>query len=136
MKRRLGKLLSGKKRKDSNAEKAYIYISGCEENKVYIDGDTCYELSERIPGQFCWNEAQEIINMLYPNKRWRLPTIEELKLIYKSKIVEFDSGIYWSSSTYDDNYAWIFDFNLGSRFDYNRYYNFSFVRAIRSFKIL
>lgn len=122
--------------KGSNEKKAYIYISGKEENKIYIDGDTCYELSERIPGKFQWNEAEEIICLLYLTLQgWRLPTIEELELIYKLKILEFDDGNYWSSSTYDNN-VWLFDFDFGSRFDYCCYGgNYEFARAIRPFKI-
>lgn len=104
------------------AEKAYI-----------IDGDVCYELSERIPGQFNWDEAQEIIKKLYPDKRWRLPTIEELEVIYKSKIIDFDIGTYWSSSAFNDNDAWLFDFDKGDCYiSYRKYYEC--VRAIRSFK--
>lgn len=82
-----------------------------------------------------WEEAEEIIGKIYLNKDWRLPTIEELKLIYMSKIIEFDDKTYWSSSTYDNN-VWIFDFDLGSRFDYCCYGgNYEFARAIRTFKI-
>lgn len=120
---------------DTKTKKAYIYISGHTDNKVYIDGDTCYELSERLPGKFMWDESQEIIDKIYLDKDWRLPTIEELELIYRSKIIEFDDGTYWSSSTYDDN-VWIFDFNIGGRFDYTCYGgNYEFARAIRTFKI-
>lgn len=119
--------------KDSKTKKAYIYISGHEENKSYIDGSICYEVSEQIPGQFQWDEAQEIIKRLYPYKEWRLPTIEELELIYKSRIINFDIGTYWSSSDFNNDDAWLFDFDKGDRYiNYRKYYEC--VRAIRAFK--
>lgn len=118
---------------DTNKNKSFIYISGHRNLKVFIEGDTCYELSEILPGQFELNDAKRIVDMLYSDKEWRLPTIEELELIYDSKIIKIDNRTYWSSSPYNNN-VWKFNFNGGNRV-YHLENGLAYVRAIRSFKI-
>lgn len=119
-----------------NENKSYIFLSGHEDEKVYIDGDTCYEVSERIPGLFTFGEAQRIVNLVF-NKDWKLPNKDELRLICENLI---DSGFiqdtndYWSSSSYSNDGAWLQSFR-----DRNQYYNknnLCSVRAIRPFKNL
>ena len=118
-------------------KKAYMYITGHEDKKVYINGNICYEVSERIPGIFTWGGALEIIKRLY-GKDWHLPTKKELNLIYKSlkknNTLIQDDKWYWSSSAVRDNCAWSQYFNGGIQYISNRNLNYS-VRAIRTFTI-
>lgn len=48
---------------------------------------------------------------------WRLPTKEELRKLYnqKSIIGGFANEFYWSSSEYQNNYAWCQDFTGGGQ---------------------
>jgi DnaJ domain/Protein of unknown function (DUF1566) len=69
---------------------------------------------------------------------WRLPTKEELVLIYqllykKQGVKSFASKNYWSSSKNKSDFAWIFDFYSGDTYDYYNRYNAYFVRAVREF---
>ena len=114
-------------------KKAYIYITGYEDEKVFIEGDTCYEVSTRLPGQFSWYESQEIIDKLYNSKEWRLPTIDEMRLLYESGIIDYDFNSYWSSSSLAKKDAWIFDFSKGISYGEDCGCHYS-VRVIRSFK--
>ncbi len=71
-------------------------------------------------------------------KDWRLPTKEELSMIYdllykKKGIKDFAAKNYWSSTINRDEYAWIFDFHSGDSYDYYNKYNAYFVRAVRVF---
>ena len=67
---------------------------------------------------------------------WRLPTKDELNLIYlkKVKIGGFANKGYWSSSEGANSNAWRQDFLNGfqSIDDFNKSY-FGFVRAVRTF---
>ena len=74
---------------------------------------------------------------------WRLPTKDELNLMYKNKdkiggFANYHSNnYYWSSTEYDYNYAWFFSFDLGSAYydDYSEGSKLTtyYVRAVRSF---
>ncbi len=69
---------------------------------------------------------------------WRLPTKEELLLIYqllykKMGVKNFTAKNYWSSTINKDDFAWIFDFHSGDAYDYYNKYNAYFVRAVRAF---
>ena len=65
---------------------------------------------------------------------WRLPTIEELDLIYKSKeqIGDFVRFSYWSSTAYAEHFAWFQNFYNGMQ-DNDFKDNTCYVRAIRNF---
>ena len=68
--------------------------------------------------------------------KWRLPTKEELNLMYelhKKGIGSFDSGSYWSSSEYSADYAWSHDFGSGYQDGDGKYLTLR-VRAVRSFE--
>jgi Protein of unknown function (DUF1566) len=65
---------------------------------------------------------------------WYLPSKHELNLLYLQQTVVggFSSNVYWSSSEYNDSYAWFQFFSNG--FQDNDYkYNPSYVRAVRAF---
>ena len=89
-----------------------------------------------FPKQMNWNEAKKACYAL--GSRWRLPTKDELNLLYanRKKIGGFAKSYYWSST--EDNsyaateYAWRQDFELGEQslgFETNRFA----VRAVRAF---
>ena len=94
-----------------------------------------------FPKEMTWIEAKKACVGL--GSGWRLPTKDELNLIYqiKDKIGGFanyhSNNYYWSSTEYDYNYAWFFSFDLGSRYydDYSEGSKFTnyYVRAVRNF---
>jgi hypothetical protein len=65
---------------------------------------------------------------------WRLPTKQELNLIYlsKSSIGNFTKNAYWSSTEIYKTYAWIQFFYFGNRAIYYKPFT-NFVRAVRTF---
>ena len=80
-----------------------------------------------------WNDAKKACAVL--GNGWRLPTKDELNLVYlnKDKIGGFANNYYWSSTEFDIDVAWVQNFfqgyeNYGTKL--NRYY----VRAVRSLK--
>ena len=117
-------------------KKAYIYLTGHESEKVYIDGDTCYEVSEKI-GEFTFNEAKETIETVL-GKEWRLPNRDELNIIYinlKCSGQIKDVDWYWSSSSlsYGSSYASDQRFSDGWQ-NYTTKEMYNSVRAVRSFR--
>lgn len=80
-----------------------------------------------------WYEANEYAKSL--GVGWGLPTIDELKEAYDNKVEGFQSGYYWSSSTYayNTNNAWYFGFYYGDVYDGIKTYNYH-VRCVREVK--
>jgi len=72
-----------------------------------------------------WHEASNTLT-----DGWRLPTKEELKLLYQ-RISGFDSDWYWSSSECLPTYSWKKDFGRSCEYIINRNYTAA-VRAVRS----
>ena len=85
-----------------------------------------------FPNTMNWEDAKKACEKL--GSRWRLPTKDELNLLYrnKDKIGGFASEGYWSSTEDDDYGAWSHHFSTGVQ-NYDgkdtRYY----VRAVRTF---
>ena len=67
-------------------------------------------------------------------KDWRLPTKDELNVMYKNKnrIGGFADNYYWSSTEYEGNFAWIQNFDDGLQTSAGKNYAV-YVRAIRAF---
>ena len=67
-------------------------------------------------------------------KDWRLPTQDELKVMYQNKdqIGEFYNINYWSSIEQDNNLAWLQGFYLGLKTCSNKNVKYG-VRAVRAF---
>ena len=74
---------------------------------------------------------------------WFLPSKDELNQIYTNKAAinttaaansgsNFSNGYYWSSTEYDNNFAWLHDFFFGDLFFTNKDYTIN-VRAVRAF---
>jgi hypothetical protein len=89
-----------------------------------------------FPESMNWYDAQEVCAKL--GKGWRLPTKDELNVMYKNKdkIGGFAKDDYWSSTDDEDNGAWKQNFINGSQYGSTNYANpkyFSLVRAVRAF---
>jgi len=69
--------------------------------------------------------------------KWRLPTIDELKLMYdienSKSISGFNSDNYWSSTTFgsDTSLAWVIYFNCGGVYRTSKTRGFASVRCVR-----
>ena len=85
------------------------------------------------PEAMTWHDAMKKFNGKGKGK-WRLPTKEELNLMYKNKDIVggFTYDYYWSSSEYDASSAWIQYFNNGNQYTSIKYYP-TYVRCVRSF---
>ena len=84
-------------------------------------------------GEMNYEEAIKACAKL--GKGWRLPTRLELLLIYENKegIGGFANDYYWSSSEYDNIFAWYQNFINGYQFHNNKN-DTGYVRAIRDCK--
>lgn len=90
-----------------------------------------FEVAEKdLDGTHTWNEA-----MKQGQDGWRLPTKDELNIMYQQKdhIGGFAYAWYWSSSEKSTLYAWKQNFNYGTQdTNYKDYNNrVRFVRDIR-----
>ena len=79
-----------------------------------------------------WNEAQRLASA--HGRGWRLPTKDELALLYEQKDVVggFASSNYWSSTEFVSSYAWFQIFSNGIQ-STNLKFNTLPVRAVRAF---
>ncbi len=91
-------------------------------------------------GPMIWNDAMKIDEQL--GEGWRLPTQDELKIIYKTlgqganNVGEFADELYWSATPYDANQARLVRFSDGNTsYHYNSIGDFRKfrVRAVRDF---
>jgi formylglycine-generating enzyme required for sulfatase activity len=83
--------------------------------------------------QLTWDEANSYCSKLNIDGKtgWRLPTKEELDLIYHSEN-DFVRNFYWSSTENNGDYAWCQHFDGGVQyFGVNKAYPFSYVRPVR-----
>ena len=79
-----------------------------------------------------WDDAKLACAKL--GKGWRLPTKNELNVMYKNKdrIGGFADDYYWSSTEYGSSHAWGQNVNAGYQLNYLKNVA-SYVRAIRAF---
>ena len=84
-----------------------------------------------LPEAMTWKEAKQTFADL--GDGWRLPTKDELNLMYINRVVigGFDNKYYWSSTELDFNYAWYFIFYSGFAYDYTDKVSTFYVRAVR-----
>ena len=85
-----------------------------------------------FPKKMMWDEAKKACAGL--GNGWRLPTKDELNLMYlnKDKIGGFAGNYYWSSTEYDNDGAWYQYFGNGLQANANKF-NYGDVRAVRAF---
>tara|TARA_B110000503_G_scaffold65021_1_gene102276 strand:+ start:222 stop:548 length:327 start_codon:yes stop_codon:yes gene_type:complete len=88
------------------------------------------EVSDNL-GLMNWKEAVEACKKL--GTGWRLPTKDELYILYKNReeIGGFASNYYCSSTEYDANLAWDQDFNDGLQTYGDKDFTV-YVRAVRA----
>jgi len=80
----------------------------------------------------CWAEANEACQEL--GDGWRLPTRQELHLIYLNKDDSFHSDYYWSCTQYIENLVYIQCFGNGNQGNYPTW-SINHVRPVRSITI-
>mgnify|MGYP003648804272 CR=1 FL=1 len=82
-------------------------------------------------GEMTWDKAKKACANL--GDGWRLPTKDELNLIYENKNVVggFANNGYWSSTEIDYGLAWNQDFYNGVQYFFNKSSTF-YVRAVRA----
>ena len=84
-----------------------------------------------FPNQMNWADAKKACEAL--GEGWRLPTIDELKLLYKNlDFSKISKDTFWSSDESTD-YARSLDFLNGEEDRRNKHFKF-FVRAVRDTK--
>ena len=106
----------------------------------HIDGPKAYEVSG-VLGKHQWAEAEKVAEGYRGGvfSDWRLPTKEELNLVYQNLrkpgiITGTGDDWHWSSSQYHSTIAWAQRFGDGGQVPNSDHYEYA-VRAIRSFSI-
>ena len=94
--------------------------------------DNLEVMTEDLEGRYTWDDAMKACADL--GDGWRLPTKDELNLLYenKEKIGGFAKGDYWSATEYDNGSAWRQYFLDGTQLA-NDKNGLSYVRAVRAF---
>jgi hypothetical protein len=97
------------------------------EDRKSING---LEVSDNL-GLMSWHEAIVACKSLGPG--WRLPTKDELNMLYENKeeIGGFAFNFYWSSTEFDNLTAWRQVFASGTQSTNYKLYA-SYVRAVRA----
>jgi hypothetical protein len=118
----------------------FSFISTAQNSKInpiLIIGESIkignLEVAQNVfPKQMNWGDAKRACKRL--GSGWRLPTKDELTIMYqnKDKIGGFATSVYWSSTESGINFAWLQDFGLGGQLSFYKG-NTLYVRAIRTF---
>lgn len=84
-----------------------------------------------LPSMLVWDQAKTSVEML--GTGWRLPTTEELQIIYKNKdsIGGFAVDVYWTSEETSAFNARTINFSSGKPGSFSKIYN-ARIRAVRS----
>jgi hypothetical protein len=101
---------------------------------IILEQTLKFEVYPEDLGKYTWNYAKIVCAEL--GDGWRLPTREELSLMYlnKNEIGGFAAAYYWSSSESTSSLAWNQFFNYGNQYHSNKNYTY-YVRAVRSLSI-
>ena len=101
---------------------------------IILEQTLKFEVYPEDLGKYTWNYAKIVCGEL--GDGWRLPTREELHLMYlnKNKIGGFAAAFYWSSSVYSNNLAWNQAFSDGNQFSYFKSTT-NYVCAVRALSI-
>ena len=92
------------------------------------------EVAEKdFPNTMNWEDAKKACEAL--GNGWRLPSIEELTLLYKNKseIGNFKNDSYWNPEEYENNFIKIMNFDNGFNL-LSEKYSSHYVRAVRTIK--
>ena len=98
---------------------------------IILEQTLKFEVYPEDLGEHNWKDAKKVCEDL--GDGWRLPTREELHLMWlnKDSIGGFAAAYYWSSSEYNNNFVWNQNFYNGNQNLTNKYYTF-YVRAVRA----
>ena len=101
---------------------------------IILEQTLKFEVYPEDLGKYTWNYAKIVCGEL--GDGWRLPTKEELNLMYlnKNEIGGFAAWYYWSSSESTSSLVWNQFFNYGNQYHSNKNYTY-YVRAVRSLSI-
>jgi hypothetical protein len=122
--------ISNSSSSNSSVKKGTIGNSSSSNSTVKIGN---LEVMTKDLGEMNWDDAMKACADL--GDGWRLPTKEELNILYqnKDKIGGFANSLYWSSTEGHNGYAWRQGFNTGVQEDgYVKFPNL-YVRAVRAF---
>ena len=110
---------------------------------IKTDGTHGVVVAMQDQGVANWPEATVMVNDASKHNAngdkfndWRLPTKDELNLIFlqEESIGGFDLGsLYWSSTEFDSNTAWFQDFNSGFQYYITKGNTANKVRGVRNF---
>ena len=117
-----------------------FFIGSCENNnkltnsaigQTKIFGDLEIAMMD-LPDSLNWKMAIDSCRKW--GDGWRVPTKDELNLIYKNKdsISGFAKLFYWSSTESDTCCAWCFSFSNGYGVKYCNKDNYGYVRPVRT----
>jgi len=118
-----------------------ITINGVEYNltpiekqskPIILEQHLKFEVYPKDLGQHNWKDAKKVCKDL--GDGWRLPTREDLHLMWLNKDDSFAAAYYWSSSENNSNGAWYQNFLNGSQ-NYDDKHNTNYVRAVRALTI-
>ena len=118
------------------------YLGGIIINKTGEHGVIVAESDQNDGSKTDWDNAKKLCENFKSDSvgGWRLPTINELKMIYnlRNKIGGLNtSDLYWSSSDAGDNRVFLINFSNGiTSYNYNKEKNMGhtyYVRAVRDF---
>ena len=104
-----------------------------ESSSSTIKIDNLEVMTEDLESTYTWDDAMKACAVL--GDGWRLPTKDELNLLYenKEKIGGFANDYYWSSTEFGSyGFAWQQLFSIGTQ-PYLEKKDAAYVRAIRAF---
>ena len=115
---------------ESESESSTVNLDAREVSTIKIGN--LEVMTEDLERTYTWDDAMKACSVL--GDGWRLPTKDELNLLYenKEKIGGFTSNVYWSSSVFDFNFA-VAQFFLNGGQNFNPKYSTYYVRAVRAF---
>jgi len=99
---------------------------------IILEQHLKFEVYPKDLGEHNWEDAKKVCKDL--GDGWRLPTREELHLMWVNKegIGGFAAASCWSSSEFHNYYAWSQHFTNGYQL-YSNKYTTNYVRAVRAF---
>ena len=110
-------------------------FASCGANVSTIKIDNLEVMTEDLESTYTWDDAMKACAVL--GDGWRLPTKDELNLLYenKEKIGGFAINYYWSSTENGNNKygAWKQDFDVGGQISVGKGDPRPYVRAVRAF---
>ncbi len=97
---------------------------------IILEQHLKFEVYPKDLGKHNWEDAKKVCADL--GNGWRLPTREELHLMWvnRESIGNFAVAYYWSSSEYDNGFAWGQSFGNGGQYNYDKLTT-DYVRAVR-----